>query len=768
MRSGTGSRRSVQQLSRAVSAARRKVVPARPTRRVSWFLRSASGAVLAAAVVALGGPTARAQVAAVPAVGVTADADVKSLAVGPGNTLYLGGSFSSMAMRTGHWVRFDASGVRDAAWPEVDGTVRAAVSDGAGGWYIGGAFAHVAGQRRAGLAHVGPGGELDPIWSPDVDMADWDPGYGGVTALCVVGDTVYVGGRFEAIDGQPRNTLAAVDAVSGRLRTWDPRLNGWMVSALAATGAKIYVAGEFTQVGSARREHLAAFDAATGALDAWNPGVAGRDWPGDQMSVRDLAVDRGTLYVAGQFDAIAGRARPGIAAFDIATGALSAWNPPEIDRSLNSVLRIAVASDTVYVSVAFAFVGERCKELDGRGVFLVAIDTTARADARWCAAISPVLALAAVGDRVYAGGGWPGYEQRILRVVSAATGVLGGWDPRPNGAVASLVAAGDGVLAGGDFSGLYHRPRNSAAAIDLETGTLLPFDPQPINEYRWAGTIDALAPQADSVFAAGDFVQIGGRHRRSLAKLDATTGRAQRWNAHVGARGSTRALAVRGQRVYVGGSFRRIGGRPRRGLAALDTRTGRATKWRADTNGRVRALAIMGHRLYVAGDFTRLAGHLRRHVAAINLRTGRVTAWRPDPDGPVRALAFAGRSVYLGGDFRRFGGRRRINLAAVTLSSGKVQPWRADANAPVNTLAVIDSTLYAGGAFNSIAGAPRAHIAALDAPTGAPTAWNPAANERVSALLAAPVGLVAGGDFTSIGTTSQAGVAVFPGLGAVP
>jgi hypothetical protein len=130
--------------------------------RVSRFTRSVSTALFAA-LLTVGGATAHAQVVDVPAVGVAADSVVNTLAVGSGNVLYVGGSFSSLAMRTGHWVRFDASGARDGTWPEVDGPVRAAVSDGAGGWFIGGAFANVAGQRRAGLAHVRPSGELDPI-----------------------------------------------------------------------------------------------------------------------------------------------------------------------------------------------------------------------------------------------------------------------------------------------------------------------------------------------------------------------------------------------------------------------------------------------------------------------------------------------------------------------------------------------------------------------------------------------------------------------------
>lgn len=274
--------------------------------------------VLLAGACALASGPARAQVAEVPSTGLTADSDVNALAIGHGNVLFVGGAFSSLATRTGHWVRFDASGARDPAWPEVDGTVNAAVSDGAGGWYIGGAFKHVAGQPRAGLAHVGPSGALDPIWSPDVSAPGWDPGYGGVNSLAVLGDTVYIGGQFARIDGQPRNKLAAVDAVSGRVRAWKPRVDAYWVNALAAAAGKLYVAGDL-----ARRDHLAAFDAATGALDGWNPGVSERDLPGDDVSVRELAVDGGTLYVAGQFDRIAGQARPGIAAFDIATGALS-------------------------------------------------------------------------------------------------------------------------------------------------------------------------------------------------------------------------------------------------------------------------------------------------------------------------------------------------------------------------------------------------------------------------------------------------------------
>ena len=86
------------------------------------------------------------------------------MAIGSGNVLYVSGDYDRMATRTGFLVTVRGSGVRDLAWPEVDGPVHAMAPDGAGGWFIGGELGHVARRPRAGLAHVGADGELDPTW----------------------------------------------------------------------------------------------------------------------------------------------------------------------------------------------------------------------------------------------------------------------------------------------------------------------------------------------------------------------------------------------------------------------------------------------------------------------------------------------------------------------------------------------------------------------------------------------------------------------------
>ena len=80
-----------------------------------------------------------------------------------GGTLYLGGDFHYLGPATGSYVPIDmGTGVTMANWPRVDGPTIAAISDNAGGVYLGGLFLHVGGVARPYLAHVRADGTLDP------------------------------------------------------------------------------------------------------------------------------------------------------------------------------------------------------------------------------------------------------------------------------------------------------------------------------------------------------------------------------------------------------------------------------------------------------------------------------------------------------------------------------------------------------------------------------------------------------------------------------
>lgn len=121
---------------------------------------------------------------------------------------------------------------------------------------------------------------------------------GPVYASTVVGDTVYLGGRFNHAvsstgEAQPRNGLAAFSISTGRPTSWNPGTNG-TVWALESDGGTVWAGGDFTRIGGKDTERLARLSASSGAVDT-------RFRVGVNNTVRSLEHDGGMLYVGGLF-----------------------------------------------------------------------------------------------------------------------------------------------------------------------------------------------------------------------------------------------------------------------------------------------------------------------------------------------------------------------------------------------------------------------------------------------------------------------------------
>ena len=197
--------------------------------------------------------------------------------------------------------------------PNGMGGVTALVASGST-VYAGGSFTMVGNVPRRNLAAVrnvpGEDGTVLPF-EPDVD--------GPVRALALTGNTLYLGGQFQNINGalaaliKPRNNLAAVDTTTGLGLPWDPNADG-RVNALAIAGDTVFAGGDFATVnGSAARQRLAAFDNQNGTARAWAPSADG--------SVRALAIHGPTVFAGGDFASVnGGMPRSGFAAFDGQTG----------------------------------------------------------------------------------------------------------------------------------------------------------------------------------------------------------------------------------------------------------------------------------------------------------------------------------------------------------------------------------------------------------------------------------------------------------------
>ena len=591
-------------------------------------------------------------------------------AVGPiavlGDRVFVGGAFREIGgLPRENMGCVDARTGAVLAWnpgTHVDGFVSALVVQGTT-VFVGGAFSSLGQQAHAHLGAVdGMTGAVLP-WQVDAT--------GNVSALLVHGDTLFVAGEFQGIAGALHPLLAAIDIPSARLLPFDAHASGiylqyvpTQVAAMTLAGDTLYVAGNFTQIGGQPRMSVAALNAATGDAFAWAPDSIGPSYEGFPPRLcTALAVRPGVVYVGGFFETFGGQSHPFVAALNTSSGAASNWNPKLNDATY----ALGVKGDTVYVGGSFTSVGE-WRHRAG----LAAIDLVTGAVKAWnpnpdggiCTAV------AVHGNRVFVSGdfaniGGQPQPRSYFAALDTITGETTDWNPGANSLADTFLLEGDTLYVGGEFTQIGGQPRGYLAAVNAGTGEVLPWDPNA----GWP--VYAMARNGNTIYVGGIFQQMGGETRRGLAAIDAASGALTQWNPDTD-NGIVEALLLSGNTVYAGGQFGVIGGQPRRSIAALDATTGSATPWYPQPTAwgsptEIKALALAGGTLYVGGAFGTIGGQPRICLASVDTSTAHATDWDPGADGLVWSLAAAGGTVYVGGGFTRVGRLPAVGLAAFSL-----------------------------------------------------------------------------------------------------
>lgn len=249
---------------------------------------------------------------------------VQALELGPDGTIYVGGSFQTVAGQArAHLVRLLANGQVDSAFEDrgVDGTVRAIAMAGDNHrLYIGGDFTTVDGVQQWKLARLWPNGLLNTGFRGQTSASS-----NRIHALAVPPDGlgVIVGGVFSGVrrangTAVTRLNLArflddgTVDTGFGG-QTGTPGLgpNGTVMAMHASHDEWLYLGGTFSQVAGSPHPNLARVDMAQGRADsafdaaAVMPGTALPAW------VNTLALQGdGRLLVGGHFGMLGGVSRP--------------------------------------------------------------------------------------------------------------------------------------------------------------------------------------------------------------------------------------------------------------------------------------------------------------------------------------------------------------------------------------------------------------------------------------------------------------------------
>jgi hypothetical protein len=656
-----------------------------------------------------------------------------------GDTLYLGGSFTRLGEPAGA-IGIDATYGYLYPSPHVVGSVSAIVSDGQGGWYLGGTFKRVGPLTCTNLAHIRADGSPYP-WAPVLD--------GSVQSLLRSGTTLFVGGRFTQIAGAARSRLAAIDLPTRTPLPWTADVSGagadTVVSALALGGGALYVGGSFGSVGGQPRANLAAVDAGLGSTTPWNPGP--------NSTVLTIAVRDTFVYAGGLFDSVGSIPRSLFALIGTNAG-LPREDWPVVTAG-NLVRTIAVDEYRVYVGGGFTSIGGQSR------VGLAALDIANGGVTSW-APFAPsnlfvpyVTALALTDEAVFAASSAP--TPGVVEFDKLTAAQAPWWYPVLGNAPETLALDGITLMCGG-YSLLPGKIRNRAAAIRISTEELLPWDPNA------NGIVYAIAPGRGTVHLGGAFTMVGGVSRIGLAQVDTWSGATTSWTADLNSGGSVRALLLRGDTLVVGGAFTGLGGSPRNSLGAVRASSGMVTPWVATAAGGVQALASAGDTLYVGGSFTTLGGQFRPRLGSFDLTTGGVTTWSPTPSAPVLALTISGGTLVVGGTFSNFAGQPRSNLGAFDIVGRTLLPWNPAPSSSVQGLAATDSSVIVGGFFFSIGSASRYHLAEVRLADGLATAWNPlvgGSSQPITAVSTSAGVIAAGGLFGSVDGWSITDIAVF-------
>jgi putative pyrroloquinoline-quinone binding quinoprotein/dockerin type I repeat protein len=544
-----------------------------------------------------------------------------------GNTVYVGGSFSSIGGQTRNSIgALDATTGALTAWnPNANiGVFALAVSNNI--VYAGGGFTTIGGQSRNRIAALDATTGAATSWDPNASS--------NVHALVVYGNTIFAGGDFATIGGQSRNRIAALDASTGAATVWNPNATGTgaTVRAFAASGSTIYAGGNFTSIGGQSRTNVAALDTTTGAATLWNPA------PNEAV----LAIHKlnNTVYIGGGFILVGGQPRNRLAAIDATTGAVTTWNP----GANSTVYAMAGSGNTVFAGGEF----NSCSGLSRN--YFAALDTVNGTPTAWnpTTSLGSVYSFAVLGNVVYVGG------EHAIVAIDRSTGVpiwtktLGGF----NRHVDAVAVSGSTVYVGGDFTQIDGQTRNYLAALDAATGAITAWSPNPTS--TGLVSIFELVISGDTLYVAGNFETMDGQSRNSIAAFDTTTGSLTAWNPN--ASNEVYALAVSGTTVYAGGVFATIGGQTRLRIAALDAITGAATSWNPSANNLpIRALAVSGNTVFVGGNFTSIGGQPRNNLAALDSTSGMATTWNPNAGSAVYALNVSNANVFAGGVFASIG-----------------------------------------------------------------------------------------------------------------
>lgn len=280
---------------------------------------------------------------------------------------------------------------------------------------------------------------------------------GAVRALTAARGAVWVGGKFDSVNGRQRLHLAKVAAANGQVSSAFRLDTNGTVRTIAVTKTRLYAGGDFTAADEASAPHLLAAGPATGQIaTAFHGSADGTVW---SLAARPR---EGALYVGGLFASLSGSPRSSLGAVDLVSGAA---RHTVFRRSSGPVLGLDVSGDGARVVAA---VGGAPRAAAGNSIAAWNARTGHRA---WRVRVrGDGQAVSVLRGTVYAGfhGGYATNRALRLLAIDLRTGTVHArFEPRFNHywGVRAVAATRNGIAVGGDFTRVARTPSDGVAVF---------------------------------------------------------------------------------------------------------------------------------------------------------------------------------------------------------------------------------------------------------------------------------------------------------------
>lgn len=721
------------------------------------------------------------------------DAPINAIQINS-DTAYIGGSFTiignkdSTAIYGGllNWVNGTVNGTR----PMPNGYIRKVISDGLGGFYLGGGFTRIGNTPCYNLAHIDSTGFVDgKLGNIGTN--------GEVYDLALKNDSLFLSGEFNAIGNSFKNGFQMLDT-AGTISTSIPSINGLVNAIIPDQAGGWIIGGSFNQADQISTMSLIQINSSGQINTNFIPRIGGNDYPG---SIETLCISGGTLYVGGIFYEINGQSRKHLAAFDLGTGNLLPWNP----NCNNEVLDITVSGARIFVAGRFTQAGGQIRN------GLVAFDiNTGLVDTTWNPPILTNVSsirLKTWNNDLYAVGTFRINNTQIDAGVAKFQGINGMyvWSPVKVGSIIDIEVVGNTLYMAGVFTSISGQTRNKMAAFSLPSLTLKAFNPLittiDVYEicavqdkiYAFCGPYKTIRLYRIDTAGIGNFSLVGNnvwRYQSNQLRLESDgvnmlTNQSSVSDLYTGPiaainlagtpspfavlpinfmnLGIVKTFAITDSLIYYSG----VGSAPGSGVYAFRYRSRTLKTWNPvfplSGFGKIEKIIAFGNNLFISGNFITSSPN-RTGVLSVHPLTGALSSWNPAPGAwsspRVTDMVLVDGKLYITGYFSSISGVFRPNLACYNASTLSITPLTSSIPPYVRGINVWGNYLY---------GATTNKVIRIDTATGALDSWNVnfsenyigIATETSVSIAGSPQGIYFGGSSRLIGGKERRGLAAF-------